>query len=84
MTDRIRYALRVAAVVQQLAMPSFAVTAPTAGADTAPMPAVAARPSIDLAAGAGGHSQLHFVWPANIAALRYRGLARVVGQAVYS
>ena len=33
MTDRIRYALRIAAVVQQVAMPSFAVTAPAAGDD---------------------------------------------------
>jgi len=76
MTDRIRYALRIAAVAQQIAMPSFAVTAPAAGADAAPMAAVAARPSADRAAAAGEHRQAHFVWPANIAALRYRGLAR--------
>ena len=79
MTDRIRYALRIAAVVQQLAMPSFAVTAPVGGADAAPMPAVAARPSVDLAPAADEHSQQHFVLPANIAALRYRGLARAIG-----
>lgn len=79
MTDRIRYALRIAAVVQQVAMPSFAVTAAAAGDDAAPMPAVAARPSVGLAAGAGGPSQLHFVWPTNIAALRYRGFARAMG-----
>ena len=66
MTDRIRYALRIAAVVQQLAMPSFAVTA--VDADAAPMPAVAA--SVDLAPALDEHSQRHFVWPANIAALR--------------
>jgi hypothetical protein len=74
MTDRIRYALRIAALVQQLAMPSFAVTAPADGADAAPMPAVAVP--VNLAAALDGHSQPHFVWPANIAALRYRGLAR--------
>jgi hypothetical protein len=79
MTDRIRYALRIAAVVQQLTMPSFAVTAPAGGADAAPMPAVAVGASLDRALGAGEHRQAHFVWPTNIAALRYRGLARVLG-----
>jgi hypothetical protein len=73
MTDRIRYALRIAAVVQQLAMPSFAVTAPADGADAA-MPAVAVP--VNLAAALGGQPQPHFVWPANLAALRYRWLAR--------
>ncbi len=84
MAGRIRYALRIAAIVHLLGIPSLAYAAPKADANAVQVTAIAAWLSTFGLSVIGEHPQIQFNWPMNIAALRYRGLARTVREGVYS